>query len=74
MNSLDVILILILFAYAVSGYVQGFVVNLVATVGLLAGGMLAIAIVPLVLSGGQPTLSSSLLALGMVRPQIRRAR
>jgi S1-C subfamily serine protease len=65
-NSLDIILILILFAYAGSGYVQGFVVNLVATVGLLAGGLLAIAIVPRLLSGGQPTLSSSLLALGMV--------
>jgi S1-C subfamily serine protease len=65
-NSLDVILILILIAYAVSGYVQGFVVNLVATVGLLAGGLLAIAIVPRVLSGGQPTLSSSLLALALV--------
>ena len=66
MNSLDVILVLILFAYAVSGYVQGFVVNLVATVGLLAGGLLAIAIVPRMLSGGQPTLSTSLLALAMV--------
>ena len=66
MNSLDVILVLILFAYAVSGYVQGFVVNLVATVGLLAGGLLAIAVVPRMLSGGQPTLSTSLLALAMV--------
>lgn len=66
MNSLDVILILILLAYAVSGYVQGFVVNLVATVGLLAGGLLAIAVVPRLLSGGQPNLSSSLLALALV--------
>ena len=66
MNSLDVILILIVLAYAVSGYVQGFVVNLVATVGLLAGGLLAIAIVPRLLNDGTPTLSSSLLALGMV--------
>jgi S1-C subfamily serine protease len=65
-NSLDVILILILLAYAISGYVQGFVINLVATIGLLAGGLLAIAIVPRLLSGGQPTLSSSLLALAMV--------
>ncbi|MEJ7635403.1 MarP family serine protease [Aeromicrobium sp.] len=66
MNSLDVILILILVAYAVSGYVQGFVVNLIATVGLLVGGLLAVAIVPKLLSGGTPTLSSSLLALGLV--------
>ncbi|AXT86240.1 serine protease [Aeromicrobium sp. A1-2] len=66
MNSLDIILLVILFAYAISGYVQGFVVNLIATVGLLVGGLLAIAIVPRFLSGGTPTLSSSLLALGLV--------
>ena len=66
MNSLDLILILILLAYAVSGYVQGFVVNLIATVGLLVGGLLALAIVPKVLSGNTATVSSSLLALGLV--------
>ena len=66
MNSLDVILILVLLAYAVSGYVQGFVVNLIATVGLLVGGLLALAIVPKFLSGNTATLSSSLLALGLV--------
>ncbi|KRC65716.1 hypothetical protein ASE12_13705 [Aeromicrobium sp. Root236] len=66
MNSLDLILILILLAYAVSGYVQGFVVNLIATIGLLIGGLLALAIVPKFLSGNSATLSSSLLALGLV--------
>ncbi len=66
MNSLDLVLLFILFAYAVSGYVQGFVVNLVATIGLLAGGLLAIAIVPRVLQGGAPNLSSSLVALALV--------
>ncbi len=66
MNSLDVILVVVLLAYAVSGYVQGFVTNLVATIGLLAGGLLAIAVVPHVLDHDQPTLTSSLLALGIV--------
>ncbi|MRJ75383.1 MarP family serine protease [Aeromicrobium sp. SMF47] len=66
MNSFDLVIVVILVAYAVSGYVQGFVINLVATVGLLIGGLLAIALVPQVLSGGTPTLSSSLLALGLV--------
>ena len=66
MNSLDVILVVILLAYAVSGYVQGFVTNLVATIGLLAGGLLAIAVVPHVLDHDRPTLTSSLLALGIV--------
>jgi S1-C subfamily serine protease len=65
-NSLDLILLVVLVAYAVSGYVQGFVVNLIATLGLLVGGLLAVAIVPRVLSDGTPTLSSSLLALGLV--------
>jgi S1-C subfamily serine protease len=66
MNSLDVIIVVVLVAYAISGYFQGFVVNLVATLGLLLAGLLALAVVPMVLSGGSPTLSSSLLALGLV--------
>ncbi len=66
MNSLDLLIVLILIAYAISGYYQGFVVNLVATVGLLIGGLLAVAIVPKFLSGHTPTLTTSLLALGLV--------
>lgn len=66
MNSLDVILVLVLVAYAVSGYLQGFLVNLVATVGLLSGGLVAVAVVPKFLSGDTPRLSTSLLALGLV--------
>ena len=59
-------IVLVMVAYAISGYVQGFVVNLIATTGLLVGGLLAVAIVPRLLSGRTPTLSSSLLALGLV--------
>ncbi|MCW2769391.1 MAG: serine protease [Aeromicrobium sp.] len=66
MNSLDLIIVLVLIAYAISGYFQGFVVNLIATIGLLVAGLLAVAIVPKLLSDGTPTLSSSLLALGLV--------
>ncbi|MFC5676345.1 MarP family serine protease [Aeromicrobium endophyticum] len=66
MNSLDVIIVVVLVAYAVSGYFQGFVVNLVATVGLLIGGLVALAVVPRLLTRDMPTLSSSLLALGLV--------
>lgn len=66
MNSLDLILAVILLAYALSGYVQGFVVNLVATIGLLVGGLLAVALVPKLLSGSAHSLTSSLLALGIV--------
>ncbi|WP_456697787.1 MarP family serine protease [Aeromicrobium sp. P5_D10] len=66
MNSLDLIIVVILIGYAISGYFQGFVVNLIATVGLLVGGLLAVALIPRLLSGDSPTLSSSLLALGLV--------
>jgi S1-C subfamily serine protease len=66
MNSLDLIIVVILVAYAVSGYFQGFVVNLIATIGLLAGGLLALSLVPMLLADDSTTLSSSLLALGLV--------
>ena len=66
MNSLDVLIVLVLLAYAVSGYFQGFVVNLTATIGLLVGGLLAVAVVPKVLDGRTPNLTTSLIALGAV--------
>lgn len=66
MNSLDVVLVVIVLAYAVSGYVQGFVVNLIATTGLLVGGLIAIAVVPRVMEDTTQNLGSSLLALGLV--------
>ena len=66
MNSLDVVLVVVVLAYAISGYVQGFVVNLVATAGLVLGGLGAIWLVPVVLGRSDPGLTTSLLALGMV--------
>jgi len=66
MNSLDLLLIVVILAYAISGYIQGFVVNLVATIGLLVGGLLMIAVVPHFISKGERDLGTSLLALGLV--------
>ncbi|HSI27201.1 MAG TPA: MarP family serine protease [Aeromicrobium sp.] len=66
MNSLDLILIVVLGVYAVSGFAQGFVVNLAATLGMLAGGSLAIFLVPNLLPSEGATLSSSLVALALV--------
>lgn len=66
MNSLDILILLVLVVYAGSGYVQGFLVNLAATLGLLAGGMAGVVFVPLLLPANGPTLSSSLLALALV--------
>jgi len=65
-NSLDVILILVMVVYAMSGYVQGFLVNLAATLGMVVGGMIGILVVPMMLPADGPTLSASLLALAMV--------
>lgn len=65
-NILDVLVILVLIAYAISGYIQGFVTNLVATIGLLVGGLLAISLIPKVMGDRTPTVSSSLIALAAV--------
>ncbi len=65
-NSLDLVLLVVILAYAISGYVQGFVVNLTATIGLLIGGLLMVVVVPRMIGEGDRDLSTSLLALGLV--------
>lgn len=66
MNALDILVIVVLVAYAISGYVQGFVTNLVATIGLLVGGLLAISLIPKFMNERTPTVTSSLIALAVV--------
>ncbi|MGZ5407369.1 MAG: CvpA family protein [Aeromicrobium sp.] len=66
MNILDILIVCVLIAYAISGYYQGFVTNLVATLGLLVGGLLAISLIPRFMSDRTPTVSSSLIALAVV--------
>lgn len=66
MNLLDILIVLVLLAYSISGYYQGFVTNLVATIGLMVGGLLAVSIVPSVMGDSTPTVTSSLLALAAV--------
>jgi S1-C subfamily serine protease len=66
MSGLDVVLLLVVVAYAISGFVQGFVTNAVSTVGLLSGGLLGIAVVPVVLGGRSPSVATSVLALVVV--------
>ena len=65
-NTLDILVIVVLVAYAISGYVQGFVTNLVATIGLLVGGLLAISLIPKFMNERTPTVMSSLIALAVV--------
>ena len=66
LNLLDWLLVVLVVAYALSGYWQGFVTGAFATVGLLLGGFLGIWIAPVVLGGAKPSLGVSLGALFIV--------
>ena len=66
MNVLDWLLVLLVLAYALSGYWQGFVTGAFATIGLLAGGLAGIFLAPLLLSRLEPSLTVSLGALFIV--------
>jgi S1-C subfamily serine protease len=65
-NILDIVLLVLVLAYAVSGYWQGFVTGAFATAGLLLGGLFGIWLVPRVLGGADPSLMVSLGALLIV--------
>ncbi|MCL2542142.1 MAG: MarP family serine protease [Nocardioidaceae bacterium] len=66
MNLLDWLLLVLIAAYALSGYWQGFVTGAFATVGLLTGGLFGIWLAPTVLRGANPSLAVSLGALFIV--------
>ncbi len=66
MNFLDWLLVVLVIAYAVSGYWQGFIAGAFATVGLLLGGLLGIWAAPRLLGDIQPALWVSLAALFVV--------
>ena len=66
MNLLDWLLVLLVLAYALSGYWQGFVTGAFATVGLLLGGLLGIWLAPRALGDADPSLWVSLGALFIV--------
>ncbi len=63
MNTLDVLLVIATVGYGLSGYWQGFVSGLAATVGLLTGGAAAIWLVPRVLERFDPSVALSMAAL-----------
>jgi S1-C subfamily serine protease len=66
MNALDLILLVLVLAYAVSGYWQGFVTGAFATVGLLLGGLVGIWVAPRLLGDADPSVWVSLGALFVV--------
>ncbi len=66
MNVLDWLLVVLVLAYALSGYWQGFVTGAFATTGLVLGGLLGVWLAPIVLGDANPSLFVSLGALFIV--------
>ncbi len=66
MNLLDWLLLVLVAAYALSGYWQGFVTGAFATTGLLLGGLLGIWLAPIALGRADPSIWVSLGALFIV--------
>jgi S1-C subfamily serine protease len=65
-NVLDWILVVVVLAYALSGYWQGFVTGAFATAGLLLGGLFGVWFAPVALGDADPSLLVSLGALFIV--------
>ena len=66
MNALDWLLIILVLAYALSGYWQGFITGAFATAGLLLGGLFGVWLAPVALGDAAPSLMVSLGALFIV--------
>ncbi len=66
MNFLDWCLVVIVVAYALSGYWQGFITGAFATIGLLLGGLFGIWLAPQLLGEANPSMWVSLAALFVV--------
>ncbi|NYG53999.1 MarP family serine protease [Nocardioides perillae] len=66
MNVLDWALVVLVVAYALSGYWQGFITGAFATAGLLLGGLLGVWLAPVALGDAEPSLWVSLGALFIV--------
>jgi S1-C subfamily serine protease len=65
-NALDWLLLLLVLAYALSGYWQGFITGAFATAGLLLGGLFGVWLAPVALGDAAPSLVVSLGALFIV--------
>ena len=66
MNVLDWLLVVLVLAYALSGYWQGFVTGAFATAGLLLGGFVGVWLAPKALGNADPSVWVSLGALFIV--------
>jgi len=65
-NLLDWLLVVLVLAYALSGYWQGFITGAFATTGLLLGGLFGVWLAPVALGDATPSLLVSLGALFIV--------
>jgi len=65
-NLLDWLLVVLVLAYAISGYWQGFITGAFATGGLLLGGLFGVWLAPVALGDANPSLMVSLGALFIV--------
>jgi len=65
-NLLDWILVVLVIAYALSGYWQGFITGAFATAGLLLGGLFGVWLAPTALGNAEPSVWVSLGALFIV--------
>jgi S1-C subfamily serine protease len=65
-NVLDLLLLLAAIGFAVSGYRQGFVVGILSVLGFLGGGLIAVQLLPLVLSHLSPGTTASVIAVVVV--------
>jgi S1-C subfamily serine protease len=63
MNTLDVVLLVFACVYALTGYRQGFLIGSLSTVGLVAGGIVGIELVPRLLDRFSPGVNLSITAL-----------
>jgi S1-C subfamily serine protease len=66
MNFLDWALVVLVLLYALSGYWQGFIAGAFSTVGLIAGGVVGILLVPVLLGSATPSIWVSLGAVFVV--------
>jgi S1-C subfamily serine protease len=65
-NWLDILLLLSAVSFAFSGYRQGFVVGALAFTGFVGGGIAGLLVAPSLVSGLDPGLGQSVLAIGIV--------
>ncbi len=66
MNVLDLLLLAAAIGFAVSGYRQGFVVGILSVLGFLGGGLVAVELLPLLLSHLSPGTTASVVAVIVV--------